>query len=143
MNTFGSGESLPFDRVEFFIYYFLSSLSKFKLYFDSTQTFATEATFNLIRLMFALFFACQIYAHARQFTKSKQMQDVYAITNGLHIFKIQLATQVLSQLPYNNTEYHVIPTLPPCCNTTLSNVSYLTRYLVHILFFNITKASKR
>ena len=65
MNTFGSGESSPFDRVEFFIYYFLSSLSKFKLYFDSTQTFATEATFNLIRLMFALFFACQIYAHAR------------------------------------------------------------------------------
>ena len=55
MVTFGSGKSSPFERVDFSLYRFLSSLSKS----DSTQTFVvTEATFDLTRLMFALFFAC-------------------------------------------------------------------------------------
>ena len=36
-----------------------------------------EAGFSLTRMMFALFFACQIYTHACYFTKSKQMQAVY------------------------------------------------------------------
>ena len=36
-----------------------------------------EAGFGLTRIMFALFFACQIYTHACQFTQSKQMQAVY------------------------------------------------------------------
>ena len=53
MVTFGSGKSSPFERVDFSLYRFLSSLSKS----DSTQTFVvTEATFDLTRLMFALFF---------------------------------------------------------------------------------------
>ena len=38
-----------------------------------------EPGFGLARLMFALFFACQIYTHAHQFTKSKQMQAVYKL----------------------------------------------------------------
>ena len=42
------------------------------------QTFViTEAGFGLTLFMLALFFACQIYTHARQFMKSKQMQAVY------------------------------------------------------------------
>ena len=61
---FGSGKSSQFEIVDFFLYCFLSSLSKFKYYSDPTQTFVvTEARFNLT-LMFALYFACQIYAHA-------------------------------------------------------------------------------
>ena len=31
----------------------------------------------LTGVMFALFFACQIYVHARWFTKSEQMQAIY------------------------------------------------------------------
>ena len=42
------------------------------------QTFVNaEAGVFLTRLMFALFFACQMYTHAWYFTKSKQMQAVY------------------------------------------------------------------
>ena len=70
MHTFGSGKSSPFERVDFFLYHFLSSLSKVKQCPYSTQRFAVaEATFDLTRFMFDLFFTCQIYAHARYFTK--------------------------------------------------------------------------
>ena len=48
MDTFGSSKSLPFERGDFYLYRFLSPLSKFKQYSDSTQTFAVaEATFDL------------------------------------------------------------------------------------------------
>ena len=74
----GFGKSSTFERVELFLYHFLSSLSKFKQYSGSTQTFAaTEAKFDLTRLMFGLFFACQIYVHTRLFMKSE-------ITCGSH-----------------------------------------------------------
>ena len=77
MDKFGSGKSSLFERVDFSLNRLLSSLSKFK-YSDSTQTVTvSEAMFDLTRLMFALLFAYQIYAHARYFTKSKQMQAVY------------------------------------------------------------------
>ena len=57
MDTFESGKSSPFEKVEFSLYHFLSSLSKFNCYSDSTQTFAVaEATFYLTWFMFALFF---------------------------------------------------------------------------------------
>ena len=42
--------------------------------------------FDLIRLTFALFFACQIYTHAHQFTNSKQVQAVYT-KNGVKLFE--------------------------------------------------------
>ena len=38
---------------------------------------AAEARFGLTQMMFALFFACQTYTHARWFTKSKQMQALH------------------------------------------------------------------
>ena len=42
------------------------------------QTFVVaEAGFDQTRPVFTLFSACQMYTHARQFTKSKQMQAVY------------------------------------------------------------------
>ena len=48
MDTFGSGKSSLFERVEFSLYHLLSSYSNFKQYSDSTQTFAAaEATFDL------------------------------------------------------------------------------------------------
>ena len=42
--------------------------------------------FDLIRLTFALFFACQIYTHVHQFTNSKQVQAVYK-KNGVKLFE--------------------------------------------------------
>ena len=78
MHTFGSGKISRFERVDFSLYVLLSPLFKFKKYSGSTQTFTVaKTTFDLIRLMFALFFACQMYVHVRYFTKSKQIQAVY------------------------------------------------------------------
>ena len=37
MDTSGSGKSSPFERVDFSLYQFLSSLSKFKYYSDSSS----------------------------------------------------------------------------------------------------------
>ena len=37
MDTSGSGKSSPFERVDLSLYQFLSSLSKFKYYSDSTS----------------------------------------------------------------------------------------------------------
>ena len=52
MDTFGPGKSLPIERVGFSLYH-LSSLSKFKKYSDSTQTFAiAEPMFDLTQIMF-------------------------------------------------------------------------------------------
>ena len=66
MDAFGSVKSSPFERVDFSLYRFISSFSKPKQYSDSPQTLAVaEAGFDLTGFMFALFFSCQIYTHAR------------------------------------------------------------------------------
>ena len=55
-----------------------------------TQIFAVaEATFDLTRLVFTLFFACQVYAHACWFTKSKpSISPNYNGENGVKQIKI-------------------------------------------------------
>ena len=62
MDIFGSGKSSPFERVDFSLSSFLNLNDILTL----PQTLVVaEVGFGLTRMMFALFFACQIYTHAR------------------------------------------------------------------------------
>ena len=68
MDTFGSGKSSPFERVDFsLLYHFLSSYSKSELNILTLVSLSSssEGGFGLTRIMIALFFACQIYLHVR------------------------------------------------------------------------------